>query len=366
MNYVKADNQKNYRQTKKHHSSKPIFYEWKEFYSTNQPTDSFLINGSEFCKSCNSSSLPSLKSNFYITNCYFHNISTQSDGGVIFSESLSQLLVETSTFISCSTSKDGGVIYASQGDCVIHEVCGIECHAYRYSFSDVWAQSSTENINYVHDSSVAYCNSEDEDINYHLYGYINIKSFNSSHNTATRYSSLRCFSGTKKDNIGNSISYSSFVDNNATQYYCIYLSNYASLTESSNIINNHQKEPGNNGLIYTYYNSKMSKCCIIDNSEIPIFQSGFQTLTLSECTIGAGQLDSTKGTVKSEGVSDGSLISLSFMSCFYFIDSSLPNQIHESNKCVVNTCADDLIAFPARDVVLMLEYIFLLCFLPSC
>ena len=212
---------------------------------------------------------------------------------------------------------------------------------------------------------------------YHLYGYIDIKSVNLSHNTAIiNYSPLTCYSSpTNGETYGTSISYSSFADNTASNFYCIYLNNYPSQIESSNIINNHQNNPGNRGLIYTYSNSKMNKCCIVDNDKSPIFQSVSGTLTLTECTIGEGQLDSKQGSVVGTGVSDSFIHGLTFIerdSCVNIFDTieniPLTGVIQRTPDQTPSqkTCAEYLIAFPAHNIFQMLESFFMLCFLPNC
>ena len=149
-------------------------------------------------------------------------MSIQGDGGAIYSGSLSKLLVETSTFVSCSATSNGGAIYISKGDCVIHEVCGYHCtSSYDFSFSDVYG--SPKDKNYVHDSSVAYCVASSWYTMVHNYGYIEIKSVNLSHNQASSYSALDCRPSSKQGTYGTSISYSSFADNTASNYYCICL-----------------------------------------------------------------------------------------------------------------------------------------------
>ena len=147
---------------------------------------------------------------------------SSSSGGAIYSTSLSKLLVETSTFVSCSADY-GGAIYISKGDCVIHEVCGYHCTANYESFSLVSGDSNRDK-NYVHDSSVAYCVASNWYTMVHQYGYIEIKSVNLSHNEANQHSALYCApSSTNGGTYGTSISYLSFADNTASNYYCICL-----------------------------------------------------------------------------------------------------------------------------------------------
>ena len=92
---------------------------------------------------------------------------SSTNGGAIYSGSLSKLLVETSTFVSCSATNNGGAIFISSGDCVIHEVCGYHCTSNNVeSFSLV--TGSNRDKNYVHDSSVAYCVASSTDTMFEL------------------------------------------------------------------------------------------------------------------------------------------------------------------------------------------------------
>ena len=315
---------------------------------------------------------------------------SSSSGGAIYSTSLSKLLVETSTFVSCSASSQGGAIYISKGDCVIHEVCGYHCTANsQFSFSDVWQSSGTKDKNYVHDSSVAYCVASNYYTMYHYYGYIEIKSVNLSHNEATRYSALRCYPSSKQGTYGTSISYSSFADNTAS-YYCIYLwyitSSSANKYEikNSNIIRN-----SGDRTIYVYNGElTMRKTCMMNNKKATYhfyLQQSSAKCTLLDCSIDNTQKTGS-GSLDTSSIGSNSFINgLTFISTgdckniFDTIDNipltgvvqrtpeRTPDQTPSQTKNnFQNTCAEYLIAFPAQDVFRMLEYIFMLCFLPTC
>ena len=113
---------------------------WTEFYKdTAEPTNE---NGL-FQNYTGSNKQTLSESQTWVIKCYFHDMSTQGDGGAINSKSLNKLLIETSTFVNCSASNNGGAIFISSGDCVIHEVCGYQCTSTDSSFAYVFGDSSS-------------------------------------------------------------------------------------------------------------------------------------------------------------------------------------------------------------------------------
>ena len=156
----------------------------------------------------------SLSSDSYVVNCYFYSITYSSGNGaaIYLSKSGVHFLVEFSTFVECSATGSfsyGGGIYIGYAAFAMNHVCAIECKSsYYYSFTLV--TNSGRTVNSIHHSSIAYCFTENSDTMYHYRGYIDIQSVNLSHNTATQYSALYCGPSSTKDNIGTSISYSSF------------------------------------------------------------------------------------------------------------------------------------------------------------
>ena len=113
--------------------------------------------------------------------------------------------------------------------CVLNNVCGYECSASYESFIWVTSDDSTRTKNYVFQSSVANCEASTSYTMFHYYGNILYKSVNLSDNNANYYSAIDCRPNQKdENNIGISISYSSFSNNSAKTYYCIYLEYYSS------------------------------------------------------------------------------------------------------------------------------------------
>ena len=194
--------------------------------------------------------------NIYIVNCYFHDMSGVTYGGAVYissgtfsSHSVYYLLIETCTFVNCQCSSQGGAIYSRYGNNVLHNVCGTDCQSTNgnegFALLDGSSSTSIDTKNYVNESSIANCVASNYYTMYHYYGNIQYKSVNLSNNNAYSYSAIYCYPNQKDGNgIATSISYSSFSNNTATSYYCIYLDYYSSANQyeinMSNIIYNEQ------------------------------------------------------------------------------------------------------------------------------
>ena len=170
-----------------------------------------------------------------------------------------------------------------------HNVCAIECKSsYRSSFTRV--DGSGRTVNSIHHSSIAYCFAESYYTMYHWYGYVDIQSVNLSHNKASEQSAVDCGPDKpNKDNIGTSISYSSFADNNATSQYCIYLTRAATSTpvDQYKIINSNIIRNIGDRTICTFVNTNMNDCCIMNNIEDNIFYTSPPSggFTLTNCSV---------------------------------------------------------------------------------
>ena len=173
--------------------------------------------------------------NIYIVNCYFHDMSVSGSGGALYilsgntasTATLYYLLIETCTFVSCSCTSNGGAIYSRYGNNVLHNVCGTDCQSDNnegFAVLDGSSSTSIDTKNYVNESSIANCKADGSYTMYHLYGNIQYKSVNLSNNNVYYTSAIYCYPNQKDGNgIATSISYSSFSNNTAETYYCIYL-----------------------------------------------------------------------------------------------------------------------------------------------
>ena len=101
----------------------------------------------------------------HVLNCLFRSCISSGNGGALYCSSVTFLLVESSSFFSCKTSSYyGGAIYFdnSNGQCVLHEVCGYDCISTQTSWSHgqfvyITVNNTLSSKNYVNYSSVVRC-----------------------------------------------------------------------------------------------------------------------------------------------------------------------------------------------------------------
>ena len=259
---------------------------------------------------------------FYVVNCYFYSITYSSGNGaaIYLSKSGVHFLVEFSTFVECSTtgsSSYGGGLYISNADFAMNHVCAIECKSSHRSSFTYAIGSTSRTVNSIHHSSIAYCFAENSYTMYHSYGYIDIRSVNLSHNTATQYSALVCQPSSIKDNIGTSISYSSFADNNATSQYCIYLNYNSDSADEYKISNSNIIRNSGDQTIYVYGTATFSNTCIMENKDLTnVFYIG----SSSKCTLIDCSIDNTQKT-GSGSLDKSSIGSNSFINGLTFIST---------------------------------------------
>ena len=313
-----------------------LHHTWSDFYTTEAPSNSNTYNNINFTQKAGEETDPqrlSLSSDSYIVNCYFYSITYLDSGAAIYlSKKDVHFLVEFSTFVECETTGTdtfSGGLYIGYADFAMNHVCALECNSYyRSSFTRVTNQGRT--VNSIHLSSIAYCVSKDDYTMRHAYEYIDIQSVNLSHNTVNSYSALYCSPyKTNIGEIGTSISYSSFADNNATSECCIYFGsggvNVHKIHES-NVIYNTQptKAIGTSGTL------TLQSCTIIENKGSPVFSG---SISLNKCAVSkdqykdASNLDTAEVTTKSfinelTFIETGSCVNI-----FDYIEDLMPSKI---------------------------------------
>jgi hypothetical protein len=237
----------------------------------------------------------------YVSNCLFISITSTSDGGALSCTSVTYLLIESTSFISCKTSSQyGGAIYFdnSSGQCVLHEVCGYDCCStytgtYTYSqFAHISVNNAITSKNYVNYSSISRCVIEISRSHYSLRlsnGKICCPSVNISMNKCYWYPGIYCQPFKDSNSFTCSISYSSFTDNIATLSICIqfWTENANCEMKSCNILRNTQGILSELGTIRTIDNVMIEDSCILENNAYTIFyiHSSSSTITLSNCTV---------------------------------------------------------------------------------
>jgi hypothetical protein len=233
----------------------------------------------------------------HVLSCLFKYITSGSDGGALCCTSVSYLLVESSSFFSCKTSDDeGGAIRLSNGQCVLHGVCGHDCfstYPNTYSngqFARIDVKGDASSKNYVNYSSISRCviaNSNSLCTLLLHNGKICCPSVNISMNKCYLRSGIYSYPYVDSNSVTCSLSYSSFVDNTATGYTCLFLQGSGAKNEikSCNIIRNTQGSLSTEGTIWTPGYLTIKDSCILENKATYYFYASSCTITLSNCTV---------------------------------------------------------------------------------
>jgi hypothetical protein len=235
----------------------------------------------------------------HVLNCLFSSFTSSNNGGAIFCNSVTYLLVESSSFFSCRTSSNhGGAIYFSNGNgqCVLHEICGYDCyatyasHTY-YQFGYIGVNDADSSKNYVNYSSIVRCVNGRSDSYYMLglqSGKICCPSVNVSMNKCQLFVGITCWPFKDSNYVTCSLTYSTFSDNIAYGDKCIYLEKTGAKFEikSCNILRNTEIS-GAFGIIYASGNMMIEDSCILENNATYIFRQGSSSykITLSNCTV---------------------------------------------------------------------------------
>jgi hypothetical protein len=288
--------------------------------------DFFPGTGSNNYNSQKYSSRPTLSgTNVYVSNCLFISITSSSDGGALSCTSMSCLLIESSSFFSCKTSGQmGGAVYfenRDSGQFVLHEVCGNDCYLTsgpygQFALTRVKYDASSKNhINY---SSFARCVNENSNAHYTVcleYGINYCPSVNSSNNKCHQGSGISVYPYGDSNSVTCSFTYSSFADNIANGYTCIYLWRSTSIFEikGCNIIRNSQTSLSSQGTIYSSGKLTIEDSCILENEANCIFYIASScTVALSNCTVDS--TSSNRGITILNTVTKSFILALNHMS----------------------------------------------------
>jgi hypothetical protein len=234
----------------------------------------------------------------YISNCLFSSIRSSDAGGALYCTSVIYFLVEFSSFISCKTSSSNyGAIYFYNGggQSVLHGVCGYNCcttGGYNYQFGYIEVKNDASSKNYVNYSSIVRCVNENSG-SWYMFGLQNGKTFcpsdNISMNKCGYYSGTLCWPTTDSNSFAYSLRYSSFTDNNAIVYVCIFIwrDNSKFEIKNCNILRNTQGSLDSEGTFRINGNLKIDGSCILENTATRMFYqySSSYTITFSNCTV---------------------------------------------------------------------------------
>jgi hypothetical protein len=264
---------------------------WSDYFPGTNPTTTFDQQKYTLRQT------PSV-ANVYISRCLFDQITSTSSGGAMHCTAVIYLLIESSSFFSCKTSSSEGVIYfynsGSEG-CVLHKVCANDCCAgsgYSNQFGRIEVKNAASSKNYINYSSIARCVNENSGSWRTLYlwnGNICCPSVNISMNKCGYRTGFSCSPFPDSNFVTCSISYSSFTNNIALSYICIYFNNGNAKYEMKccNILRNTQADLNTEGTFSLHGNMLIKDSCIFENNANYIFYaySSSYTFTLSNCTI---------------------------------------------------------------------------------
>jgi hypothetical protein len=265
---------------------------WNEYFNVS-PTTAHVYNKYSSRLSYSSGSV-------YVLYCLFNEITSGSCGGALSCTSVTCLLIESSSFFICRTSAQlGGAIYfynSNGGESVLYGLCGYDCYSTYTNvpydlFAYVYIKNVASSKNYFNYSSISRCVNERLDSRHtiRLYnGKICCPSVNLSMNKCGVCSGILCQPYYDSSSITCSVSYSSFIDNNAPGGVCNYFTNLDGKCEmkSCNVIRN-TLGSSVGGIIGANGNLNIEDSCILENTGTYIFytESSSYTITLSNCTV---------------------------------------------------------------------------------
>jgi hypothetical protein len=263
-------------------------YFWNDHFSGSPAT---TLNSSQFISRQTHS-----YSSVYVLNCLFTKCTeTSGHGGALCCASATCVFIESSFFFSCkTTSGEGGAVYFSNsgGQCVFYKVCGYDCCSTSYGpFTHTTVKNAVSSMNYVNYTSVIRCVNDVTNAYETLRldcGNVYCPSVNVSMNRCRSISVMVCTPTTGSSSVTCTLSYSTFADNSATQYGCIWCNSGGANYEIkySNILRNAHNY-NTYGIFFARGNLKVADSCILGNKGNYIFyqESSSYKITLSNCTV---------------------------------------------------------------------------------
>jgi hypothetical protein len=301
----------------------------------------------------------------YVLNCLFRSITSTSNGGALScSNSVTYLLVESSSFYSCKTSSGyGGAIYFinSNGQCVMYEVCGNNCSSSNGVFSRVDVNNAATSKNCVNYSSISRCAvSSSLNTLCHQYGKILCTSVNTSMNKCGGRIGIYCNPYGDSNSVTCSLSHSTFADNYANGCTCIcYGSNTPKYEiNSCNILRNTQTSLNSEGTVSIWGITNIVDSCFLENNATYIFyaSSSSFTVTLSNCTVDSNSFSGnivTKNTVTKSFIH--ALNHISTQNCNSEYDSVGQTLSSSKNKINGCTCGNYIVLLRRRDIISLIS-----------
>ena len=229
--------------------------------------------------------------NYFFYFCFFDNFNSPSKGGCIYIENSNSVkeLISNCIFNLCSSPGNsnyygGGALYflCSSGESIIDKTCASFCKTTSPHKSGQFAFILTSYLgkNEFILSTITKC-SYNHDINYNSpirseYGNEKYLLFNSSNNYCSDLGGISSHLGVLMN-----ISFNSIMNNNISNWACIYLNYNDANIQYSNIINNRSPI---NSIFYMIGNGIVQNCIFFDNKDTLFFTTNGQ-LIVENCFI---------------------------------------------------------------------------------
>ena len=216
--------------------------------------------------------------NINMKNCLIKDISSNSNGGAIYIDTMLSININETTFYNCiTTSGHGGAIYFINGlNINLFKICAVGCKStFHYQFAFL-KTSSNQILDLI---TIFNCSNLNGYVPLIIYnGNQNISNLNVSYNNNVVVSGIEyAFPNSMFSN------YCTFYNNTASTDRCIYLNgNICTISKSNIILNN---SPSTNyGVVYLYSGNIILKECIFDqNKDILLYANSGSTLQLINC-----------------------------------------------------------------------------------
>ena len=308
---------------------------WCDFYLTEELLpDDITLNKNINYTGINQTLQPN-RAEYYVYNCFFHDMAAPDGGAINYEYSSGKLLIERCLFHNCRAERYTSSVRVVYGNCIIAFSCGQHCSSPSDGFSSVHNDGSRK-INSVFDSTVSYCAASQYLIMYHSQGSIRIKSVNISYNKAQSYSALRCApnKADEKTGLANDISYCSMRNNSATSFCASLTTTYGKsdmlqIIKNSNIIEN-----AGHDIFEAYGKVEIVSCCFFGNGD-PVFFTANENsfITIINCFTNSMRSNGN-GDISWSGKVEPFILAIPFIetgSCLSSID-----HIHNLFACKTN------------------------------
>ena len=271
---------------------------WSEYYSSIpvETTNKY----SEFTSS--NKTLFQILGNTYVLECYFHDMSSNSGGAILYSIINGNILIEKCSFYSCRSTSYTAAIRVEGGNSIIVFTCGHGCFSNSHDgFCSITSDGEDREINKIMDSTISHCGAKGNLIVNNAHGFVDIKSMNLSNNEAYQIC-LGCGPSKthSKTKISCLVTYSSFRNNTATKITLNFDHGYNTegifQLKYSNVIDNKAMQT-----ITTNADTNIFQSSIINNINPFFYITKVQSkITLTECNTDTSQIESSLSIIQLE------------------------------------------------------------------